>query len=36
MTTGVITEVFRSELGDEILASFEGVGTVRARFSDWL
>jgi 2-keto-4-pentenoate hydratase len=36
VTTGVITEVFRSGLGDEIIASFEGVGTVRARFSDWL
>jgi 2-keto-4-pentenoate hydratase len=36
VTTGVITEVFRSGLGDEIVASFEGVGTVRARFSDWL
>ena len=31
VTTGVITEVFRTKLGDEIFASFEQIGSVAAR-----
>src|SRR6185503_9557920 len=32
VTTGVITEMFSAKPGDEITASFAGIGTVSARF----
>ena len=32
VTTGVITEVFSCEIGDEVTAAYEGLGTVTIRF----